>query len=236
MSHISYSGYIVPYLYNCPRAHYLRNVVKYKPPIETEEEVTLTLDTETKRDYGIRLHEELSRFLLKEVDECPCPTTLIQEVSKFPSSYVEQEHFFDTSFNPLSEKPRDMDFVSIRPDYYFINNGELFLFDWKFGNSDYSSVKYYGEVEFYICLLSAALPEISQAVGIIHFPSEDYTLPPRHFTLNQIVKLQVKYYELITRILADKICIPKPSKQRCRLCNFRSVDAGGIGGCEFSAV
>jgi len=233
--YISYSGVISPYLYNCPYAHFLRNVLKVKalPKEHVKEEQEQELN---KRTRGIELHEQLCAYLKQEEDEFAFVTDTITLFREHPLVQVEQSFYFDLDFQVIAEPSFNDDFYGIRPDAFIYYDGELHIADWKFANTEYNSTRYYGEVEFFIALMSNIYPDIQTASSYIHFPEQDYTLPSRKYSAQAISKLQQHYIFLVDKIINTNILKPTPAKFRCAYCNFRSEDTGGIGQCEHTCV
>jgi len=229
--HVSYSGVITPYIYNCPKAHYFRNVQKVRIEVS---ETTSEHEGPSRRELGIQNHELLSQYLKQETEEFPYLTDTIEYFKERPTLQVEEQFFFDTAYTVLNEKPTDTDFISIRPDAFSYHDGFLELVDWKFANPDFGAAKYYGELEFFLAGLSAKFPDTYEAYINIHFPEVDYSLPKRYYSTAKLVALQQKYIALVDKILNDKLWLAKPAKSRCSLCNYRSQDAGGAGCCEWS--
>lgn len=228
--HISFSGVISPYTYHCPWAHYLRNVKR----IRLERKDDLSEEEQSKRMRGIELHDKLSQYLTKKVDSFEYTTDLIEQIRTNSNAHIERQFYFDLDFNELSVKPEQADFLSIRPDAYWIENDCLTLVDWKFANSDFNAAKYYNETEFFLSLLATVHQPLSMATIKIHFPEQDYTLPVKSYSAQAIASLQQRYIMLTDRILNERIHKPIPAKNRCFFCDYRSEDAGGCGACEYS--
>ena len=229
--HISFSGVISPYTYHCPKSHFYRNIQKVK--IEPKTEVVEDSTEVSKRVRGIELHDSLSQYLKQEVDTFPFITDTIQMYREHPLVVVEEQFIFDLLFSPLNEKPTT-DFISIRPDAFYVYDGTLSVADWKFANPEYNASKHYNELEFFLAGLSSKYPDVCEAEVNIHFPEQDYTLPIRTYTMSDLARLQQKYIRLIENILEDKFFKTIPSKNRCYYCDYRSEDAGGSGTCEDS--
>lgn len=231
--YISYSGVIAPYLYNCPYAHFLRNVKRMK--IEKKEEATEEVEV-SKRTRGIELHESLSAYLKQEEDEFPFVTELITFFREHPFSEIEKPFYTTLDFEPLQEPNYEIDFYGIRPDAFVFYDNELHIADWKFANSEYNAARHYGEVEYFIALLSHVLRDVESVVSYIHFPEQNYTLPIRSYTTKDIAQLQQKQIQLVDKILSTKVFVPNPAKFRCSYCNYRSEDTGGAGFCEHTCI
>ena len=115
--YISYSGVITPFIYNCPHAHFLRNIQKVKAAPKPEEDVEEPVEI-NKRTRGIELHEQLCAYLKKEEDEFPFVTDTIALFREHPLLHVEEPFYFDTDFQSLAEPNFDIDFYGIRPDAF----------------------------------------------------------------------------------------------------------------------
>lgn len=233
--HYSYNGVIAPYTYNCPRAHYFRNIKRvYIEPKEREES-----DEEaapSKRVIGIQQHELIKQYLLGEIDTYEYSTDVIEWVKDKQDKRIEQQRFYDIDMEALPGKPAEGDYISTRRDAAVLENGRLTQFDWKFANADYGSTKHYDESEFFIAMESAANPDIGEWKLIIHFPLLNYSLPSRTYDCRKAAALQQKFARRLSVIRNDKFFKAKPSRSACKFCDYRSEDTGGSGHCEFTVI
>lgn len=110
------------------------------------------------------------------------------------------------------------------------------MYDWKFGNPEFGYTKYYDEVEFFITLLSLLNPDIDTFLGNIHFPEYDYSFPVKKYNTNKLARMQNTLLRRIDFIIEDKYLLPNPGRTRCKLCSFRSEEAGGTGSCNHSVI
>lgn len=231
--HISFSGAIAPYTYNCPLAFKFRNIDHIYPEIKEEEETTEI----SKREFGIQQHDLVAKYLMGELDSYEFTTSVIEDIKESSSKIeVEIQRFYNMDMSPINEKPSKGNYISARADAKVIDEYNTSIFDWKFGNPDFGSVRHYDEVEFFVALESATNPEVGEWNLIVHFPEHNYTLPVRTYNWVQAAELQRKFLLRIDNIMADKFLKPKPSRTRCRLCNYKSEEAGGVGNCEYSVL
>jgi hypothetical protein len=234
--HISFSGVITPYTYNCPYAHMLKNVKRVKIPKKPDEEKT---EEYSRRMRGIDLHNQAAEFIVDNADTFEFTTDTLLE-AKATKTHVEKQFFFDVEFSPLEAQPDDKsNFISMRCDTVAVDSdrGKGTIYDWKFANSEYGISKHYDELEFFIAGLSALYREsIGDWDVVIHFPEEDYTLPIRSYSWIQTAHIQQVYIDRVNSILLDRFYKATPSKFRCRFCAHRSADTGGSDFCEYTVI
>jgi hypothetical protein len=238
--HISFNGVIRPYTYNCPHAHRLRNIERIFPrdvlgksEEKNEEEVG-----DSRRTFGIDQHELAAQYIDGEDVDFNYSTATIEFLRDNPHVQVEKQKFFTLDLEPIPCMPEDRaeNFISIRSDALYNDRVEGRVYDLKFGNPDYGQVIYYDEVEFFLTMEAIAAPEVNEWSVHIHFPIHDYTLPVKRYSLGRISRLQTRWLTRIDRILSDKYMVPEPSTVHCRLCDYRSIEAGGCGVCEHSIL
>lgn len=222
---ISFSGTLVPYTYNCPHAHRLRNIqqirIERPEPEESEEGIS-------RRQRGIELHDQLGEYLKANTDTFEFVTDTIEFFRGKPNLVVEQPYYFDETLSPVDSKQLEGHTVYIRPDAAVYELGVLYLSDWKFANPEYGAARYYDETEFFASCLASLCKDLDRVEIDVHFPEHNYTLPKRVHSFQSIMQLQQKYIARIERIINDKICKPIPSKARCRFCDYREEV------CEYS--
>jgi hypothetical protein len=234
--HISYSGVIAPYTYNCPHAHKLKNVlrVKFEPKVESEP------DDEpkelSKRQQGIDLHEEVAAYIKGDIEEFELITDTIERVKDSPIAEVEVQEFYSVDLAYLESKPEKGDYVSTRKDAVIRDLDRTEILDWKFGTPDYAIAKHIDELEFFLACEAAINPNVGEWIITIHFPEIDYTVPREPYDYRKVAKLQKRYIDRIDLILNDKYWRPNPSRANCRFCNYRSSDTGGSGHCDHSVI
>lgn len=229
----SFSGALAPYTYNCPYAYYLKNIkrVVIEPHDDTE-----VSDEPSKRQLGIELHASLASYLRGDTDEFEYPTPLIEQLRLSTSLVIETTEFYGMDFSPLDGRPQSGDFVSVRKDAINRTPYKTTIYDWKFGSSEYGAARHYDELQFFVASEAAKNPDVGEWEIQIHFPREDYTLPVRTYSVNQISRIQSSYIQRIEMIRSDRWFKPKPSRGHCRFCNYRSADTGGSNHCEFTSI
>lgn len=236
--HISFNGVIRPYTYNCPHAHKLRNIERIFPSdiLGKSEETDEAEDSQ--RTFGIEQHDLGAQYIAGEDVEFNYSTNTIEFLRNNPHVRVEVQKFFSLDLEPLPCRPANKDdhFISIRADALYNDGVEGRIYDLKFGNPDYGQVIYYDEVEFFLTMEAVAAPDVNEWSVHIHFPIHDYTLPVRRYSLNKVSRLQTRWLDRIDRIMNDKYMVPNPSTVHCRLCDYRSIDAGGCGVCKHSIM
>ena len=239
--HISFSGVIAPYTYNCPYAHKLRNILKLKIPKKEESSAEEQAEDQSRRQRGIELHQKLSDYLKNIEDSFNFTTSTIENVKSRlqPENIFGVEHtfYFDEMFNPLKEIPenKNEDFISLTPDLFIINkDGSADLYDWKFANSEFGIARHYDELSFFLSGLISKFVAVYEWRIHIHFPEEDYTLPIRTYNFSSAARIQFNMQNRIDKILTDKQLKATPSKARCYFCDRRSEDTGGSGQCDLS--
>lgn len=229
---VSFNGVILPYTYNCPHAHKLKNIDRVViPPREDvpEEEIS-------KRKRGIELHDSLAEYMKGETEEFPFLTDTIKRLQEERDKIIEQEEYYDLDLKGLPSKPTEGDYISCRKDLQVIYDDKIEIVDWKFGNPDFGISRHLDELEFFLALESATSPEVGKWIITIHFPETDYTVPTKPYSYNQVARLQQKYLRRIDIILNDKYCKASPSRMNCKFCSYRSYDTFGSGDCEFSVI
>lgn len=233
----TFNGSIVPYYHRCPKSFKLRNIDRKFLPKQLEEpEEPYRL--ESPREKGIRLHSLLNDYFRGEVSEIPdeIDTPLISMIMDRKEHCevfkTEYELATDMSFNPLGAGDQAKDIVTARLDLFTIEDGVLNIYDWKFGTSEKGLSLYWSELNFFAALAHAHYPEIEELHKTIHFPLDDYTVPMpptsgSSFFVNQVVQMnQLKV------IKQDHNYFPRPSFSRCRFCDYRPEEAGGMGICK----
>jgi hypothetical protein len=233
--HISFSGVIAIYTYNCPYAHKLRNIdrvrIDYDKPEEPREELG-----QSRRERGIELHEQAAKYVKQELQDFEFNTATLQLARSLANKETEQQYFLDTWLNPLPEKPSSGDFVSFRTDVTARSDSVTRIFDWKFGNPEFGIAKHLDELKFFVACESAKYPEVGQWEIIIHFPELDYTVPTIPITYTKAATLQQIYVDRIQHILRDKFYRPYPGRSRCRLCPYRTAETGGSDHCPYTVI
>jgi hypothetical protein len=149
---------------------------------------------------------------------------------------IENEFFTDIEYHKVASKRAAPDIIYARPDIFLVNGGKLWLIDWKFGNHEFGASVYYRETEWFLAVLAACLPDIDEFETMIHFPNAKYTLPHRTYSRSDVGRLQQEFRVFIERVRSTKIFFSKPARSRCRLCDYRSEDTGGMGYCEDAAL
>lgn len=229
---VSFNGVILPYTYNCPHAHKLKNIDRVViPPREDipPEEIS-------KRQRGIELHDSLAEYMKGEIEEFPFLTDTVRRLAEEPNKKVEEEEYYNLGFERLKQKPDSGDYVSCRKDLVVEHEDYIELVDWKFGNPEYGHSRHLDELEFFLALESADNPDVGEWHVLIHFPEHDYTIPTKPYGYNQVARLQQRYARRIDLILEDKYCKANPSRANCKFCPYRSYDTFGSGDCEYSVV
>lgn len=235
--HISYSGVIAPYTYNCPHAHKLKNILRVV--IEPREEVSPSEDEvqePSKRQRGIDLHEEVAAYIAGDLEEFDLVTDTIDRVKNSPFATVEVQEFYTTDLFLRSTKPEKGNYVSTRKDAIIRTPEVTEIFDWKFGSPEFAIAKHIDELEFFLACEASADPNVGEWLITIHFPESNYTVPRDPYDYRKVAKLQKRYIDRIDLILNDKYWQPNPSRANCRFCNYRSYDTGGSGHCEHSVI
>jgi CRISPR/Cas system-associated exonuclease Cas4 (RecB family) len=230
--HISFNGVIVPYTYHCPHAHRLRNIERVViPPREDQEEGL------SRRQLGIELHNAVAAYLTGNEDTFAYMTPTIQHLRELDDETIlitELQEFYDLDFTPLDQRPKSGDYISMRADAVEIAPSVVRIYDWKFGNSEYGASRYYDETEFFLACKASHTNDVQEWEVYIHFPIDNYTLPVRKYTALKAAQIQSRYIERIERIRNDRQLVPKPSRARCKFCDYRSYDNGGSGHCAYS--
>lgn len=244
---LSFNGAYKYYTYNCPRAFEFRVIDKVYPPKTEVEENPLQ---SSQAAEGILRHKQVAEFFTAvrdgdlaatfgemEFDPTSFPfiMNLIDEVtSSAVDARIEEEFYTDTDYNPIAGRSAVDPAVYARPDLFLVKNGKLHLFDWKFGNPDWGASSYYEETEWFLAVLSAHYPDVWEFTASIHFPNSNYTLPERTYTRVDIPGVQGRFKKFFDIAMNRKLFFPIPATHRCRFCDFRSEEAGGIGNCEDS--
>lgn len=232
--HITFNGVIAPYTYACPYAHKLRNIFKIYPPKKEAEETAS--DVLSAREEGILEHDAVRDYLLGIREEYDYNTKWVEWAKEQEQLQVEVQEFYNLDFERLPSKPEKGDYVSTRMDVIVRDPARHTVVDWKYGNIDYGAARYYDEVEFFTCMEAASNPDVGEWRIIIHFPKDDYTLPIKTYGPTQMSRLVESYGRRIDAIMSDHFMRPKPEYLRCRLCSYRSEEAGGCGECEYTVV
>jgi hypothetical protein len=237
--HISFNGVIKPYTYNCPYAHKLRNIKKIYPERKEEkQEEEVEERPQNRREFGIEQHDLAASYIKGEIDEYEFSTPVMEWFRSQDHLEVEITEYFSLDLEYLggSKPDKRENYISCRKDVVTRTPHKTTLMDLKFGNQEYNSAVYYDETDFFIMLDAARNWDVGEWETIVHFPISNYSLPRRKYNANKIARLQNKYLDRIDRILNDKRFIPSPSKAHCAFCDYRSVEAGGCGACEYAAL
>lgn len=234
--HISFNGVLAVYTYNCPYAHKLRNIEHCYVERAPEQETEQPDGTPSRRVFGIEQHELVSQYIKREIDDFEYITDTIEWFRDQPETVTEIQKFYRLDLSPLDQKPPSGDYISARVDAICVQPEKIVLADWKFGNPDYGSPKYYDETDFFMSLAISSFPDVGAYKSLVHFPQHDYTLPVREYTIQQASKLQNKYLARIDKIMSDKFHKPQPGKIHCRYCDQRSTEAGGTGKCKHTVL
>lgn len=230
--HISFNGVIAVYTYNCPYAHKLRNIEHCYIEREPSQEKENVDGSTSRRAFGIEQHELVGQYIQGEIKDFEYITDTIEWFKNQHDVQIETQNFYALDLSPLPNKPTSGDYISARADAICFQPHSIVQADWKFGNPDYGSPKYYDETDFFIALAISTFPDIGQYKSVVHFPQHDYTLPIREYSVHQAARLQSRYLRRIENIMADKFHKPIPGKIHCRFCDQRSLDAGGTGKCK----
>jgi hypothetical protein len=234
MMQISFSSSVRPYFYNCPYAFKLRNIDKiYPSDVLPKKEETEEVEQST-RQFGIEQHDLAAAYIKGDIEEFDYTTDTIEHLRNADNVVVETTRYLSLDLEPLARRPESGDFISYRTDATELGDGFGKIYDFKFGNPDYGSSIYYDEVEFFLLGDSIHFSEIGEWSIHIHFPINSYTLPVRTYTVQRLARLQDQWMWRLDQMLNDKFYAPKPSRVHCKLCDYRRVENGGCGVCEYS--
>lgn len=241
---LSFGGAIATYTYNCPLATKFRLVdkVRYPKPEETEEpEEALMV---SKKEMGIQDHETVADYLKGAIEELPYesePVEFYKELTEDPEweILVEPEFYLNMDYERItaSEAWKEKNHIYFRPDLVAFNaaHGVLRIPDWKFGDENYGQVRHYHETSFFASMLAYSYTDADRFETEVYFPKKAYSLPPKTYGRPEIGLKQLEADTIFEKILTGHFQ-PNPSRLRCKLCDFRSEDAGGIGNCEYSSI
>lgn len=241
---LSFNGHYRPYTYNCPAAFKFRAIDKIYPP--KPEEIP---EEPSARREGIVRHEDVAGIFTGIMSGTVFPQEIEHEwfveddllyglvdtlAVEVPDRrvYVEESFYVDLDYNPLSARPSQGHAMSAKPDLIIIEDGRLTIYDWKFGNSYFGASVHYREVEWFLAVLQPHFLDVGEFVVKIHFPNDHYTLPERVLNSVQVGGLQREFSRFATEVTTRKIFFPEPARSRCRLCDYRAEENGGIGNCE----
>jgi len=237
---ISFTGTIVPYYHRCPQAYRLKTLGKRAPKHPPKEG-----EGPSRRHAGIDNHNATMQYIKGELGELEYHTETIEEARTLyaasdVAAYAEQEFFL--TFPDLEqlytrpEKDQGTTFISIKPDFMFAKDGQLTLWDWKFANPNWGQSLYFDEVLFFTVMLAPLFPDITDFIAYLHYPIDDYTPREHEYNRLDLMGHTITWVQKINRILADEAWFPRPQMHRCRLCDYRSEDAGGSDDCEASVL
>lgn len=243
----SFNGTYRPYTYNCPQSFKFRAVDKIYPPRDEEPELP---DEGNARQMGIIRHKELGDYMLGittgeieanaeppfDISENDFINEVVADIAKAELVSIESEFFTDTDYHKIASKRAKPDVIYARPDMFMTKGGKLWLIDWKFGNHEFGASVYYKETEWFIAVLAACLPDIDEFESMIHFPNAKYTLPRRVYSRSDAAGLQMFFKTFINEVQTTRVFFSRPGRARCRLCDYRSEDTGGMGYCEDAAL
>jgi hypothetical protein len=245
---ISFNGSYRRFTYNCPRAFEYRAIKKIYPPKREDGEDGTQSAAAVE---GILRHAQLADFIRAakrgdvmgmdntefEIDSYPTILDLLPILSASGvESHVETEFYVDLDYNPLDTRPTEGHVVSAKPDFFYIEDGLLRLYDWKFGNPNWGASSYIEETEWFLAILASHYPDVGEFQSVIHFPNSSYTLPEKTYSRIDMANIQGKYKRFFEIITTRRLFFPIPATHRCRFCDYRSEDAGGVGNCDDTTV
>lgn len=238
---LSFGGALALHTYNCPLAVKFRHIdkVRWPKPEETEEELG-----PSKRELGIQDHQEIADYLTGAIEELSYESEAVELYKERIDDpawvvLVEPEFYLNMDYERITESEawEEKNHIYFRPDVvaYHARDGALHCIDWKFGTLEHGQVRHYHETSFFAAMLAYSYTDVDQFVTEIYFPKKAYSLPPKTYGRPEIGLKQLEADAIFEKILTGHFQ-PNPSRLRCRLCDYRSEDASGIGNCEHSSV